>query len=54
MKTYADIYSMMCYAALEYVNNARCDTNIFCSTCKKYNYCGIDSINIAKLMIYKY
>lgn len=53
MKTYEDIYIMMCNATHEY-SQLHCTNVLSCHFCKNYSYCGIDSINIAKLMIFEY
>lgn len=54
MKTHEDIYGMMCTAVYEYLQLHGCFDAMFCRKCDHHSYCGIDTINIAKLMIFDY
>jgi hypothetical protein len=54
MMTHEDIYLMMCGAIYEYLHLHGCWDVMFCRKCKNHSYCGIDTIHIAKLMIFDY
>lgn len=54
MKTYEDIYVMMCGDIYEYLHLHGCFKQMFCRKCDHYSYCGIDAIQLAKLMIFDY
>lgn len=54
MKTYDDIFRMMRYAIVSYECVPAVHKNYCCVYCNKNNYCGVDTIHIAMLMLYNY
>jgi len=54
MITHEDIYIMMCAAVHEYLQLHGCFQQMFCRKCDHHSYCGIDSIELAKRMIFEY
>lgn len=54
MKTHEDIYLMMYDAIYEYLHLHGCYKQMFCQKCNHHSYCGMDSIQLAKHMIFEY
>lgn len=54
MMTHEDVYNMMCDAIYEYLQLHGCFDVMFCHKCKNHSYCGVDSIQLAKHMIFDY